>query len=53
MLIAKYRPKVLLGAIVVKCPGCKLARPALALLEESFTLYVEGSRQCRPPATVV
>lgn len=45
--------KVLLGAIVVKCPSCKLARPALTLLEESFTVYEQGSRQCRPPATVV
>jgi hypothetical protein len=45
--------KVLLGAIVVKCPGCKLARPALTLFEESFTVYEEGSRLCRPPATVV
>ncbi|KAH9995576.1 hypothetical protein BJV77DRAFT_991058 [Russula vinacea] len=41
------------GAIVVKCPGCKLARPALALLNESFTIYEEGSRLCRPPATLV
>jgi hypothetical protein len=45
--------KILLGAIVVKCPGCKLARPALTLLEESFTVYEQGSRLCRPPATVV
>ena len=48
-----YDVKVLLGAIVVKCPGCKLARPALALLNESFTIYEEGSRLCRPPATLV
>ena len=45
--------KVLLGAIVVKSPGCKLARNALALLDQSFTLYEEGSALCRPPATVV
>ena len=45
--------KILLGAIVVKCPGCKLAGPALTLLEESFTVYEEGSRLCCPPATVV
>lgn len=47
-----YTSAVLLGAIVVKCPGCRLARPALTLLEESFTVYEEGSRLCRPPATV-
>lgn len=47
-----YTSSILLGAIVVKCPGCKLARPALTLLEESFTVYEEGSRLCRPPATV-
>jgi len=45
--------KVLLGAIVVKSPGCKLAQSALALLDQSFTLYEEGSALCRPPATVV
>src|SRR6266852_7101521 len=49
-LIAGYQSiKVLLGAIVVKCPGCKLARPALTLLEESFTVYEGGSTLCRPP----
>jgi hypothetical protein len=48
-----YDVKVLLGAIVVKCPGCKLARPALALLNESFIIYEEGSKLCRPPATLV
>ncbi|KAI0285848.1 fungal-specific transcription factor domain-containing protein, partial [Russula aff. rugulosa BPL654] len=47
-----YTSSILLGAIVVKCPGCKLARPALTLLEESFTVYEQGSRLCRPPATV-
>ena len=45
--------KVLLGAIVVKCPGCKLAGPALDLLNESFMVYEEGSKLCRPPATLV
>ena len=45
--------KILLGAIVVKCPSCKLARPALTLLEQSFTVYEKGSRLCRPPATLV
>lgn len=38
---------------MVKSPGCKLARNALALLDQSLAVYEEGSRLCRPPATVV
>ncbi|KAI0272482.1 hypothetical protein BC834DRAFT_966502 [Gloeopeniophorella convolvens] len=47
-----YTSSVLLGAIVVKSPGCKLARSALALLDQSLTVYEEGSKACRPAATV-
>ena len=45
--------QILLGAIVIKSPGCKLARSALALLDQSMAVYDEGSRACCPPATVV
>jgi hypothetical protein len=38
---------------VVKSPGCKLARNALALLDQSVEVYGEGSKLCRPAATVV
>ncbi|KAH9967272.1 fungal-specific transcription factor domain-containing protein [Russula dissimulans] len=47
-----YTSSVLLGAIVVKSPGCKLARGALSLLDQSVVVYEEGSRLCRPPATM-
>lgn len=47
-----YTSSILLGAIVIKSPGCKLARSALALLDQSVAVYEEGSRPCRPAATV-
>ncbi|KAI9511610.1 fungal-specific transcription factor domain-containing protein [Russula earlei] len=47
-----YTSSVLLGAIVVKSPGCKLAHSALSLLDQSLTVYEEGSRLSRPPATM-
>jgi hypothetical protein len=45
--------QILLGAIVIKSPGCKLARSALTLLDQSVVIYEEGSGLCRPAATVV
>ena len=45
--------QILLGAIVIKSPGCKLARNALTLLDQSVAVYEEGSGPCRPAATVV
>ncbi|KAI0255861.1 fungal-specific transcription factor domain-containing protein, partial [Lactifluus subvellereus] len=47
-----YTSSILLGAIVIKSPGCKLARSALALLDQSVAVYEEGSRPCRPAATL-
>ncbi|KAF8269849.1 hypothetical protein EI94DRAFT_1573121, partial [Lactarius quietus] len=47
-----YTSSILLGAIVIKSPGCKLARNALTLLDQSVAVYEEGSGPCRPPATV-
>ncbi len=45
--------QILLGAIVIKSPSCKLARSALTLLDQSVIVYEEGSGLCRPAATVV
>ena len=45
--------QILLGAIVIKSPGCKLASSALTLLDQSVAVYEEGSAPCRPAATVV
>lgn len=47
-----YTSSILLGAIVIKSPGCKLARNALTLLDQSVAVYEEGSGPCRPAATV-
>ncbi|KAI0305891.1 fungal-specific transcription factor domain-containing protein [Multifurca ochricompacta] len=47
-----YTSSILLGAIVVKSPGSKLARSALTLLDQSLAVYEEGSRLCRPAATM-
>lgn len=47
-----YTSSILLGAIVIKSPSCKLARSALTLLDQSVIVYEEGSGLCRPAATV-
>jgi hypothetical protein len=45
--------QVVLAALVVESPGCSLAKDALQALEAALPLYEEGSRNCRPPATLV
>jgi hypothetical protein len=42
-----------LGALVVDSPRCSLASNALQELDQAMTLYEQGSRPCRPPATMV
>ncbi|KAI0320858.1 fungal-specific transcription factor domain-containing protein [Amylostereum chailletii] len=47
-----YSSCVVLGAIVVESPGCKLVQSALAELDQACAFYEEGSARCRPPATL-
>ncbi|OAX39813.1 hypothetical protein K503DRAFT_54027 [Rhizopogon vinicolor AM-OR11-026] len=44
---------ILLGSIVVDSPRCMLASNALQELDQAMTLYEQGSRPCRPPATML
>ncbi|KAI0048106.1 hypothetical protein FA95DRAFT_1595332 [Auriscalpium vulgare] len=50
---AFYTACVLLGAIVVESPGSTLAQTALPELDDARLVYQEGSRSCRPPATMI
>ncbi|KAH7923981.1 hypothetical protein BV22DRAFT_1167136 [Leucogyrophana mollusca] len=43
---------IVLGALVVESPCCTLARNAIQELDQALVLYDEGSRYCRPPATL-
>ncbi|KAK7466490.1 hypothetical protein VKT23_005212 [Stygiomarasmius scandens] len=43
---------IILGAIVVQAPSCHLARAALTEFEEALPFYREGSKECRPHATL-
>ncbi|KAJ8586898.1 hypothetical protein M405DRAFT_874860 [Rhizopogon salebrosus TDB-379] len=42
-----------LGALVADSPRCSLASNALQELDRAMTLYEQGSRPCRPPATML
>ncbi|KDQ61553.1 hypothetical protein JAAARDRAFT_704939 [Jaapia argillacea MUCL 33604] len=44
---------IVLGALVVECPGCTLASNALQELNHTYSFYEEGSRLCRTPATMI
>ncbi|OJA10707.1 hypothetical protein AZE42_01058 [Rhizopogon vesiculosus] len=44
---------ILLGSIVADSPRCTLASNALQELDQAMTLYEQGSRPCRPPATML
>ncbi|EPQ56450.1 hypothetical protein GLOTRDRAFT_39370 [Gloeophyllum trabeum ATCC 11539] len=43
---------IILGALIVEAPGCELASNALQEFDQAYTFYEEGSRYCRPPATM-
>ncbi|THU99159.1 hypothetical protein K435DRAFT_828264 [Dendrothele bispora CBS 962.96] len=43
---------IILGAIVIQAPGCPLAPNALREFENALPFYSEGSKPCRPPATM-
>ncbi|KAF8892108.1 hypothetical protein BD779DRAFT_1437104 [Infundibulicybe gibba] len=43
---------IVLGALVVESPGCTLAQDAICELEQALPFYEEGSKPCRPPATL-
>ena len=45
--------QVVLAALVVESPSCSLAKDALRALEAALPLYEEGTKNCRPPATLV
>ncbi|KAF8074813.1 hypothetical protein FPV67DRAFT_1665576 [Lyophyllum atratum] len=40
---------VVLGALVVKSPGCALAKDAMRELETALPFFEDGSQLCRPP----
>lgn len=47
-----YSSCIVLGALVVESTGCTLAQNALQEMEQAVPFYEEGSRPCRPPATL-
>ncbi|KZT27831.1 hypothetical protein NEOLEDRAFT_1059670 [Neolentinus lepideus HHB14362 ss-1] len=43
---------IILGALIVEAPGCDLASNALQEFDQAYIFYEEGSRLCRPAATM-